>query len=84
MSREILRRGTVCKRFHAAYFVQDSQLGACYLCYACWKARQPKMDIQSQDHKQQTDKEQGLHLQVNWNLDGTKVSAHLDQLECMF
>jgi hypothetical protein len=39
MSGRILRRCTVCKRFHASYLVQDAEFGKCYLCYACWKAR---------------------------------------------
>ncbi len=39
MSAKILRRCTICKNFHASYLVEDPQLGKCYLCLRCWKAR---------------------------------------------
>lgn len=39
MSGRILRRCTICKKFHASYLVQDAEFGKVYLCYACWKAR---------------------------------------------
>lgn len=39
---KILRRCTICRNFHASYLVDDPKLGKCYLCYSCWKARQPK------------------------------------------
>ncbi len=51
MSPKILRRCTICKKFHASYLVEDSQLGKCYLCYTCWKARQ---DSTPDSQEQQT------------------------------
>ena len=39
MPGKILRRCTLCKKFHASYLVDDPELGKCYLCYTCWKAR---------------------------------------------
>lgn len=39
MSGSILRRCTICKKFHASYLIQDTKLGECYLCYACWKSQ---------------------------------------------
>jgi len=39
MSGHILRRCTLCGKFHASYLVQDPELGKGYLCYTCWKAR---------------------------------------------
>jgi hypothetical protein len=40
MSPKILRRCSICKRFHASYRVEDPALGIGYLCYDCWKGRQ--------------------------------------------
>jgi len=42
MSAKILRRCTICKNFHASYLVEDPELGKCYLCPRCWKARLSK------------------------------------------
>lgn len=42
MSPKILRRCTICKRFHASYLVEDRNYGKCYLCYSCWESRQMK------------------------------------------
>ena len=39
---KILRRCTVCKKFGAAYLVEDVEFGKCILCLACWKVRQAK------------------------------------------
>jgi hypothetical protein len=39
MSPRILRRCAICGKFHASYLVEDPQLGTCYLCLSCWKAR---------------------------------------------
>ena len=36
---KVLRRCTICKNFHASYLVEDPELGKCYLCLRCWKAR---------------------------------------------
>jgi hypothetical protein len=40
MSPKILRRCTICEKFHASYLVVDPAFGKGYLCYSCWKARQ--------------------------------------------
>lgn len=40
MSPKVLRRCSICKKFHAAYVVEDPQLGKLHLCLSCWKARQ--------------------------------------------
>ena len=39
MPAKILRRCTICKKFHASYLVEDPEFGKRYLCYSCWKAR---------------------------------------------
>lgn len=36
---KILRRCTICKKYHAAYLVEIPEFGKCYLCYAWWTAR---------------------------------------------
>jgi hypothetical protein len=38
MSPNVLRRCSLCKRFHASYLLPDSEFGKLYLCYDCWKA----------------------------------------------
>ncbi|MBA4383233.1 MAG: hypothetical protein C0410_00710 [Anaerolinea sp.] len=40
MSGKILRRCTICKKFHASYLVEIPDYGKSYLCYNCWKATQ--------------------------------------------
>jgi|GEM_PF-6281414 hypothetical protein len=40
MPPKILRRCTICKKFHASYLVEDREFGKCYLCLSCWKVRQ--------------------------------------------
>jgi hypothetical protein len=40
MSPRILRRCSLCQKYHASYLVTDVNLGKLYLCYTCWKARQ--------------------------------------------
>jgi hypothetical protein len=42
MPPKILRRCTICKKFHASYLVEDVESGKYYLCYSCWKSRQIK------------------------------------------
>jgi hypothetical protein len=37
---KILRRCTICGKFHASYLVDDPVLGKYHLCYSCWKAKQ--------------------------------------------
>jgi hypothetical protein len=39
MSPNVLRRCSLCKRYHASYLVPESEFGKVYLCYDCWKAR---------------------------------------------
>jgi hypothetical protein len=39
MPGKILRRCTICKKFHASYLVEDPELGRYYLCQRCWTAR---------------------------------------------
>jgi hypothetical protein len=39
MSPKILRRCSLCGKFHAEYRVEDPELGKLYLCYACWQAK---------------------------------------------
>jgi len=53
---KILRRCTICKKFHASYLVDDPELGKCYLCYSCWNARQ--VEDSRQTSKDETEKEQ--------------------------
>jgi hypothetical protein len=36
---KVLRRCTICRNFHASYRVEDAELGECYLCLRCWRAR---------------------------------------------
>jgi hypothetical protein len=57
---KILRRCTICGKFHASYLVDDAVLGRCYLCYSCWTARHSqdaekksggKMEIEKQEHQ---------------------------------
>ena len=45
MAAKILRRCTLCKRFHASYLVEDPERGKYYLCYFCWKARQQQDSV---------------------------------------
>ena len=57
MPPKILRRCTICKKFHASYLVEDAELGKYYLCYSCWKSRQEKgvtssEDLKPDDHKE--------------------------------
>ena len=58
---KILRRCTICKKFHASYLVEDPQLGKCYLCYSCWKAREEKSADVSPNHSQSVDKQHEVH-----------------------
>jgi hypothetical protein len=45
MSPKILRRCTICGKFHASYLVVDPAFGKGYLCYSCWKARQAAQPV---------------------------------------
>lgn len=54
MAGRILKRCSVCMRFHASYLVDDPELGRLYLCSDCWHARQraltpatPRTDVPS-------------------------------------
>jgi hypothetical protein len=47
VSRKILRRCSLCKKFHAAYLVEDPELGEIILCYSCWKARKTQEAVQT-------------------------------------
>jgi hypothetical protein len=38
MKREILRRCSLCGKFHASYLVSEHPGGKGYYCYTCWKA----------------------------------------------
>ena len=40
MRKKILRRCSICKRFHASYLMHDPKYGKRYLCSACWKGMQ--------------------------------------------
>lgn len=40
MSPKILRRCSICKKYHASYRVEHPQLGVLLLCYTCWSAVQ--------------------------------------------
>lgn len=42
MPGKILRRCTLCNRFHASYIVEIEDKKA-YLCYDCWKAKQNEL-----------------------------------------
>ena len=42
MSPKILRRCTICRKFHASYLMEDTEFGKCCLCCSCWKSRQAK------------------------------------------
>jgi hypothetical protein len=55
---KILRRCTICGKFHASYLVDDPELGKCYLCYSCWTARQP----QDPKSTSKVDAEDATHL----------------------
>jgi hypothetical protein len=55
MSPKVLRRCSICKKFHAAYLVEDPQLGKVYLCYSCWTARWANPPLLETDQK--TDKQ---------------------------
>jgi len=56
MSAKILRRCTICGKFHASYLVVDAAFGKGHLCYSCWKARQTTQPVQlvGQDAKPHT------------------------------
>jgi hypothetical protein len=53
---KILRRCTICGKFHASYLVDDPVLGTCYLCYSCWTARQ-RHDVEKIEHEKQGQKQ---------------------------
>lgn len=40
MPRKILRRCSLCGKFHASYLVPNPDGGNSYYCSACWKATQ--------------------------------------------
>jgi hypothetical protein len=40
MVPKILRRCSICGKFHASYLVIDPQLGKGYYCYSCFRAWQ--------------------------------------------
>lgn len=40
MSPKILRRCSICKKFHASYRVEHPQLGVLHLCTTCWSTTQ--------------------------------------------
>jgi hypothetical protein len=39
MSARILRRCTICNKFHASYLVPDEEGNPAYYCYDCWQTR---------------------------------------------
>ena len=47
LAGKILRRCSICKRFHASFQVETPD-GTVSLCYTCWKARQ---DAAAEDPK---------------------------------
>jgi len=53
MSAKILRRCTICGKFHASYLVEDPAFGKGYLCYSCWKARQSAQTVPPADQPTQ-------------------------------
>jgi hypothetical protein len=48
---KILRRCTICKKFHASYLVDDPELGKCYLCYSCWKSKQDASNVSREENE---------------------------------
>ncbi|PKO19109.1 MAG: hypothetical protein CVU39_00730 [Chloroflexi bacterium HGW-Chloroflexi-10] len=52
---KILKRCSLCKRYGAAYQVNDPQLGEIMLCYQCWHNKfsetHVKSDVTNQDQK---------------------------------
>ena len=56
MSPKILRRCTVCGKFHASYLVLDHDIEKGYYCYACWKSRQASFPS---EHSEQDKKPAG-------------------------
>lgn len=54
MAPKILRRCTICKKFHASYLVEDAEFGKCYLCYSCWKSRQTQGRIAPEKKTEET------------------------------
>lgn len=40
MAERTLRRCSICRKYAAAYLVEDPRLGKLRLCHACWEARQ--------------------------------------------
>jgi hypothetical protein len=49
MPGKILRRCTICKKFHASYLLVDPALGKLYLCPSCWKARSSSANTELTD-----------------------------------
>jgi hypothetical protein len=48
MAGKILRRCSLCGKFHAAYLVPEHHGRKGYYCYACWKATQAARPLTSQ------------------------------------
>ena len=46
----ILRRCSLCKKYHASYRVEDPKQGVTYLCYDCWKKKQLKQQQLHDEH----------------------------------
>jgi len=55
MSPKILRRCTICRKFHAAYLVEDREFGKRYLCYSCWESHQAKATLVSENTTKELD-----------------------------
>lgn len=68
MPAKILRRCTICKNFHAAYLVEDPELGKCYLCLRCWKAR-------SSNKKQTPPSNESTGANTGMSADGSQSSG---------
>ena len=54
MPGKILRRCTICKKFHASYLVEYPQLGKHYLCYGCWRNRSLATNEQGANRSEET------------------------------
>lgn len=72
VSGKILRRCTICKKFHASYLVEAPQRGSYYLCYTCWRTTQiPATFVSSEpDVTAQIERERGEALNTVDKNDG--------------
>jgi hypothetical protein len=62
MPAKILRRCTICKIYHASYLVDDPELGKCYLCLRCWKARSAEDEQQNRRGAENSGATTEIHL----------------------